>query len=138
MNRAQLKKLSRLRIREAKVLLDKRCYQGSYYLAGYSVECALKACIAKQTRLYDFPDKERVTKSYSHKLKDLVEVAQLKSALDNEVKSNQQFGANWTMVVEWSESFRYNLTMPEKKARDFHAAISDQMDGVLPWLEKYW
>jgi HEPN domain-containing protein len=31
------------------VLLEAGLYAGAYYLAGYAVECALKACIAKKT-----------------------------------------------------------------------------------------
>jgi HEPN domain-containing protein len=49
MNRADLQQLAELRITEAKVLLDNGFYAGAYYLAGYAVECALKACIAKLT-----------------------------------------------------------------------------------------
>jgi hypothetical protein len=45
---------------------------GAYYLAGYAVECALKACIAKETKRYEFPDKKRVDSSYSHNLDLLV------------------------------------------------------------------
>ncbi len=33
---------------------------GAYYPAGYSVECGLKACIAKGVQRYDFPDKRSV------------------------------------------------------------------------------
>jgi HEPN domain-containing protein len=40
MNRADFQKLAELRIREAKVLLDSKHYEGAYYLAGYAVECA--------------------------------------------------------------------------------------------------
>jgi len=53
MNRTELQRLSRIRIKEAKFLLDGGCYNGAYYLAGYAVECALKACIAKQTHRHD-------------------------------------------------------------------------------------
>ncbi len=55
MNRADFKRLSNLRVREAKVLLDKGLFAGAYYLAGYAVECAMKARIAGQTRRHDFP-----------------------------------------------------------------------------------
>ena len=57
MNRSDFQKLTELRITEARVLLESKCYEGTYYLIGYAVEFALKACIAKQTREYDFPDK---------------------------------------------------------------------------------
>ncbi len=57
MNRADFHKLTEIRMKEAKVLLDRKCYERAYYLAGYAVECALKACIAKRTLAYDFPPK---------------------------------------------------------------------------------
>ena len=57
MNRLDLQQLSDLRIGEAKALLAQGFPEGAYYLAGYSVECALKACIARRTREHDFPDK---------------------------------------------------------------------------------
>ncbi len=34
---------SRIRVNEAKALLHLKHYSGAYYLAGYAVECALKA-----------------------------------------------------------------------------------------------
>jgi len=39
MNRVDLQKLSRIRVKEAKVLLDNGYFNGAYYLLGYSVEC---------------------------------------------------------------------------------------------------
>lgn len=55
MNRRDLKDLAAIRVREASLLLKNKQYSGAYYLAGYAVECALKACISKETRRYDFP-----------------------------------------------------------------------------------
>ena len=59
MDRKDLQTLSRVRLKEATSLLNLGFYDGAYYLAGYAVECALKACIAKGTRRYEFPDKKR-------------------------------------------------------------------------------
>jgi hypothetical protein len=67
-NRKGLQDLAKLRLREAKALLRSNHPDGAYYLAGYAVECALKACIAKKTMRYDFPEKETVQTSYSHEL----------------------------------------------------------------------
>ena len=61
-----LKGLALTRLREAKVLLANGEYSGAYYLAGYVIECALKACIAKQTQRHEFPDKNRAAKSWGH------------------------------------------------------------------------
>jgi len=57
MNKTELENLVAIRIKEADILLAADCYQGAYYLAGYALECALKACIAKQVKEFDFPDK---------------------------------------------------------------------------------
>ncbi len=56
MNRADLQQLGQMRIDEATLLLAHRHWSGAYYLAGYAVECALKACIAKRTQRHDFRD----------------------------------------------------------------------------------
>ena len=77
MNRADLQRLFRLRIQKARSLLRAGLPNGAYYLAGYSVECAIKACIARETQSHDFPDKERVQKSYTHKPAELLRVANL-------------------------------------------------------------
>ncbi|MCP5119377.1 MAG: HEPN domain-containing protein, partial [bacterium] len=49
MNRTDFQNLALERLDDAKVLLDGGRYNGAYYLSGYVVECALKACIAKLT-----------------------------------------------------------------------------------------
>ena len=53
MDRRELQSLSRVRAKEAKALLDAGLHEGAFYLAGYAVECALKACIAKTRRAQD-------------------------------------------------------------------------------------
>jgi len=60
MDRRALQELSRVRLKEARALAAVGLFDGSYYLAGYAVECALKACIAKGTRRFEFPDKKKV------------------------------------------------------------------------------
>jgi HEPN domain-containing protein len=47
MNRADLQSLSNLRLADARALLSAGRFAAAYYLAGYAVECALKACIAR-------------------------------------------------------------------------------------------
>ncbi|WP_420238862.1 hypothetical protein ACOBR2_04500 [Telmatobacter bradus] len=81
MNRLDFQNLSNLRLREAKTLLEQGLDDGAYYLAGYAVECALKACIARQTQEHDFPDKKLVVDNHTHKLNDLLRLAQLSDIL---------------------------------------------------------
>jgi HEPN domain-containing protein len=74
-NRKELRALAATRLKEAKILLGAGCPDGAYYLAGYAVECALKACIAKQTQRHDFPEKQIVIDSHTHDLTKLLDPA---------------------------------------------------------------
>jgi HEPN domain-containing protein len=138
MNRNDFQALARLRLREARILLREGEFPGAYYLAGYSIECAIKACIAKQTRRYDFPSREIVQKSYTHNLGDLLKAAGLQTHLDRDLKTNSQLETNWAVVKDWSELARYEWTTTSSVARDLYSAISSRKNGVLPWLRKYW
>ena len=138
MNRADLQQLSDIRLAEAKVLLDNGSYPGAYYLAGYAVECAIKAYIAKQTNQYDFPDKDLAQKVYTHSLESLIRAAGLRTELEQEEKADNAFSGNWGHVSKWSEKHRYDLTKDEKDARELYTAITDANHGVLAWLKKRW
>ena len=80
MNRADFQTLSNRRVAEARVLLDAGEYTGSRYIMGYAIECALKACIAKNVKRFDFPPRESAS-LYVHKLEDLFKHAQLRVTL---------------------------------------------------------
>ena len=103
MNRRDFQELSRIRLKEAKALLDLGLWDGAYYLGGYSVECALKACIAKGTQRYEFPEKVRVDSSYTHNLHQLVKVANLEGTRLDRVAKDGDFRKPWGSVVAWSE-----------------------------------
>jgi uncharacterized protein YwgA len=98
-------------------------------LGGYSIEYALKACIAKQTREFDFPDKDEVNKSYTHNLDSLLKLAKLKDKLEDAMKSNNDLAASGACVVDWEEGKRYELALTEKEAKDLHNAIADPKSG---------
>jgi HEPN domain-containing protein len=138
MNRADFHKLSEIRLKEAKVLLDRKCYEGTYYLAGYAVECALKACIAKRTQAYDFPPKPQVVRDfYQHDIRSLAKMAGLELELNKRLLV-VQFKSNWDFVCNWSEEKRYETHINPKTARDLYRAVTNSRNGVLAWLKKYW
>ena len=137
MNRADFRKLTEIRIKEAKVLLDRKCYEGAYYLAGYAVECALKACIAKETKADDFPPRN-ANELYTHDLKSLVNKAKLTEELEKRILRVVQFKSNWDFVCNWSEEKRYETHISPKTARDLYRAVTNSRNGVLVWLKKYW
>jgi HEPN domain-containing protein len=131
MNRTDLQQLAELRIKEAQLLLGASSYPGAYYLAGYAVECALKACIAKQTREHDFPDKDFVNKSWTHKLDKLLNLAELEDPLNDARRTSNELDAYWAIVVNWQENKRYDLSITQQEARSLCDAIYDPANGVL-------
>ena len=137
MNRQQLQELSDVRLKEARALLAAGLADGAYYLAGYAVECALKACIAKRTREHDFPDKDLVQKSYTHKLVDLMRHSQLAPSLEVALRTNPTLQGEWSIVQQWSEESRYerrSTSATEALLR----AIEDGPGGILPWVRQHW
>lgn len=112
-------------------------YDGAYYLAGYAVEFALKACIAKGMRRYEFPDKGKAEKSYSHKLIQLVGVADLEDARRERVRSDPEFEANWNEAQLWTEESRYKRHTMES-AKQLIEAVSEGQHGVIAWIKLHW
>ena len=133
MDRRDLQALCRIRIREAKALFNSGLNDGAYYLTGYAVECALKACIAKETRRHDFPDKKRAEASHTHKLETLVALANLEEPRRDRVRTDEAFRRNWDVVAAWTEQSRYRRTSPEN-ARALIEAANDRYHGIIPWI----
>jgi hypothetical protein len=124
-------------VADARVLLRGRRYAAAYYLCGYAVECALKACVARQSVRGEFPDLNRVRDSHTHDLSRLVRVAGLEASLAAERRSDPQFNAYWATILDWSEQGRYeNRTAPE--ARDLLISVDDRQHGVLQWVKRHW
>ena len=138
MNRADLQSLADLRVQDAKVLVDAGRYPAAYYLLGYAVECALKACVAGQIREHDFPDKQLILDSYTHDLKQLLRISGLAARFNERMAADKPFEVNWTTVKDWNESTRYDTTISEVKARDLFSAVTDGKAGVLTWLKTLW
>jgi HEPN domain-containing protein len=138
MNREDFQKISRTRVEEAQSLLDAGHYPGAYYLMGYAVECALKACVAKQVKQYDFPDKKVATEAFTHDLEKLVKVAGLGPDLEKDRRANGVFDKNWMVVKDWDESSRYETNITSTQARDLYRACTEHQNGILLWIEKRW
>lgn len=137
MNRGQFQKISELRLREARTLLEKHYYAGAYYLMGYSVECAFKACIAKQVNQYDFPDKKIAAEAFTHDLEKLTRLAGLATEFEKAKKADKALELNWAVVKDWSEESRYETGISKPQANDLFSACTGK-HGVLLWIKKRW
>ncbi len=131
-SRADFEQLMDLRMREAKLLLDHQNWDGSYYLAGYAVEFALKVCIiSRLMQTNSCPDKAFVGTFYQHNLTSLCKLAEL----DVEMTKDPAVNVQWSIVQEWSEQNRYEIGKSEQVATDMYEAIER---GVLPWVKSRW
>ncbi len=129
--------LARIRLREARALAKLGLNDGAYYLAGYSVECALKSCIARATRRFEFPDKKKADVSHTHNLRELLKVAGLEDVRFQEAKRDATFRNNWDLVQSWSEQSRYRVVRADT-ARALVEAVGDRNHGVLRWIKRHW
>jgi hypothetical protein len=137
-NGAELQRLARDRILDAKALLGARRWAGTYYLAGYAVECGLKACIiARLMRTDDFPERKFSEQCWTHNLVQLLTLAGLKTALDLDIAADPDLLANWEVVKDWTESSRY-ARMPKAKATELYDAITEKKHGVFSWIKRRW
>jgi hypothetical protein len=138
-NRTDFKNLAEMRLEDAKTLLDKSRWAAAYYLAGYAVECALKACIIVRLKnSEDWPEPGFTNQCYTHSPESLLKLADLIRARDDEAKAEVAFDSNWLVVKDWKEESRYEHSITEAKARRMYEAIAESKHGVLPWLKKRW
>jgi hypothetical protein len=137
MNRSDLQVLSKLRIDEAEVLLAAGRDAGAYYLAGYAVECALKACVARQVKAGDFPDRQFANAAFTHDLVALVRASGLETVLDRDRRANPTLDVNWAVVKDWKVETRYKTSVAATQAKDMLGACSGR-NGILAWVKKRW
>ncbi|MGH2361826.1 MAG: DNA-binding protein [bacterium] len=138
MRRDDLRRLSRLRIREARILLRAGAVQGAYYLGGYAVECALKACVAQQFRQHDIPDRKLVNDVYTHDMDKLLDLEGLRPTLQQHAAMHPLLQTNWNVVKDWKETARYNPRVTAQEAQDLYSACTARRYGILAWLRNQW
>ena len=131
-SRDDFEQLLGLRMTEAKLLLDSKNWDGSYYLVGYAVEFALKVRIISRLMASNaFPDKKLVDSFYKHDLTSLRKLAEL----DQEMENDQNVYPHWNLVKDWTEQSRYEVGKTEHAATDMYEAIEKE---VLPWIKLRW
>lgn len=87
---------------------------------------------------HDFPDKQMATEVWTHDLGKLVRLAGVAPDLDRDMRTSPALQPNWTIVKDWSETLRYDLTITRSQATDFCSACTRRTNGVLPWIRKRW
>jgi HEPN domain-containing protein len=137
--RPTFQQLAQLRLDEAKALLRDDQPSGAYYLAGYAIECALKAIIAKQFRADEIPDKALVNRVYTHDLSELLRLGGLESELDVARRADPELNRRWAIVKNWKEQARYSIwTNGDASAMMDGVAGDNRAGGLFQWLTARW
>jgi hypothetical protein len=138
-DRTTFQRLAKLRLDEAKILVREREYSGAYYIAGYAIECALKARIAAQFRENEIPDKNVVNKVYTHDPTDLVRLSGLESELNAALRADSNLDRRWSIVQNWNEQARYAIWTEQQAASMIDAVDGDdRTGGLFQWLSARW
>jgi HEPN domain-containing protein len=140
MDRDELHRLATERIADAKALLSLKRWAAAYYLAGYAVECGLKACVLVRLTAEPeivFDERRYSEKCWTHDLDQLVNLAGLRAALDADIAADKELSDFWDVVREWNEESRYERAS-KADALALYAAITNKGHGVFPWIKARW
>ncbi len=142
MNRAQLQRLAEDRIIDAQALLDTTRWAAAYYLAGYSVECALKSCVLAHIEKTGMIYRDRkylrsLADCWTHDLDMLVDLSGLTEDFGKARGMNRDLAGYWGVVSNWSETSRYD-EKGETESQKLVEAITHEPNGVLPWIRTRW
>ncbi|WP_371345522.1 hypothetical protein [Ancylobacter sp. IITR112] len=137
MRRTDLQGYAQAKIDDACLLLQHQRWSNAYYLAGYGVELALKACIAKQIAAETIPDKSILRDVLSHQYMNLIGLAGLRDELKRKQDSNSHFAANWGIANEWSPDSRYR-SCSAIESQLLIESITDIDNGIMQWIKQFW
>lgn len=117
------KVIAEMRLKDARVLLDSNRLNGALYLAGYSVECALKWAVTRRLELVYLPaDLE------THDLQKLVGNSGLMPQLREDAAIAPLFSA---LVDDWGPQERYAASKLDAKTAK---RLYNQTKQVYEWL----
>lgn len=131
-------KASRHRLDDARALLNADRWRGAMYMAGYAVECMLKA---KLMRMFDCRQLRELEEElqrrgllsaaasvYSHQLGMLLRLTQRMDQL----RSDRAFWPQFNMVNRWVPAWRYSADLSNREdAQDFLDAVT----RIVHWIE---
>jgi hypothetical protein len=144
--RVKFQELADRRLSEAKVLLTASQYEGAFYLAGYAVECGLKAAVCNTLQTDIFEESPELQKGFkTHRLDHLIVLSGLSKRLSADAGNDPglSLAANLFTLPPfnvfrwegWSEEIRYNSEVCEQMICE---QFVEHVEQFLVWLRKHW
>ena len=142
MDRTTLQSLAKVRLGDAEPLLGRKRWSGAYYLCGYTVERALKACLLRYLGESGaiFGENQYLKKlagCWTHNLTTLVDLAGLTETFKADRDAKAELAKFWGVTSGWSETSRYE-EKTEAEARALYEAVWNNPDGVFRWMKSHW
>ena len=143
----ELQKITKARLKTVKILKKAEDWEGTAYMMGYVLECALKAAICSTLNLSSYPEKvkeENIAKYFmTHNFLQLLVVSGLQKTFSAEgpAKSWENW-SNFTFEYQgnWTE-MRYdgNRIWDKKKiTKLFRALVSARTGAIIKEVMKKW
>lgn len=105
LDKKEILKIARARLKDAQVLVTARRYDGAIYLCGYAVELGLKARICRTLKWQGYPSTSGEFRGYqSFRTHDLDVLLHL-TGREQHIKTN--FLTEWSAVAQWNPEARY-------------------------------
>ncbi len=137
LSRNDLQKLAEIRLEDSIILFNAGKSSSAYYLAGYCIELALKACISRLFQADVIPDKTFVQAIHTHSLEGLLNAAGLLPQLKDDTKNDPVFAAYWAIASKWNEASRYQF-WDQIATATLIQSIHNPEHGVFQWVKKHW
>jgi len=84
-----------------------------------------------------FQDKKFAEKCFTHDIEALVRAADLEIIRGQDIAANPALALNWQVVKDWNVDIRYQ-ERSEPEAQRLYEAVTDNANGVLPWIRARW
>lgn len=136
----KIQKLGKMRLGDARVLYDKKRYNGALYICGYANEFALKALICKRLKLKGIPNTSKEFKNIqdikTHNLENLKKLLENidKKVVDEFITKNK---SHWDYVLNWHPETRYSdpdEKLPKQQKKD----TEDLIKSTTVILNYFW
>lgn len=127
---AELDRIARARLDDAKALLAAERLDAAIYICGYAVEVGLKARICRVLSWRDFPSTAAEFRAYrSFQVHELPVLLRLSG---QEARVKTVYFDQWTIALEWRSESRYN-TVGTAARHEVIAMIqaAEELLGVL-------
>ncbi len=140
-NRIIIKQIAEKRLEEANILFHNGFYDGTCYLAGYSVELSLKVMISKTLDIDNlFVRRTEILKPFkTHDLDILMIYSGLETRFLNDKAADIHLMNAWsyiTQTLKWSEEFRYHEI--GSKSQIEAEKLLNAVNVFLTWIKNYW